>query len=254
MKLLCWNVNGIRACAKKGLFEWVAQEAPDIFCLQETKANLNDLTDDFRKPLNYQATWATAEKKGYSGVATYSLEAPIETRVGFGKPEYDREGRTVTSVFQNFTLVNVYVPNGQPDHGRVPYKMEFLSDFLAYLEGLRKEQPNLIVCGDLNIAHKPIDLARPKENENSTGFLPVERAWLDTMLDHGYVDTFRALHPEPNQYTWWSYRSFAREKNIGWRLDYFMITPELKPTMTDVYHQNNVTGSDHCPIGLELAL
>ncbi len=252
MKIVSWNVNGIRAAFKKGLFDWVSQEAPDIFCLQETKAHPDQIAPDQLETLGYVPMWAICERKGYSGVATYSREKPKKFQEGLGVPEFDREGRVMTTWFSDFVLVNVYVPNGQPDHARVPFKMAFCDALLTHLEDLKKECPNVVTCGDYNIAHKPIDLKHPVDNKNTTGFLPVEREWLDKLFDHGYDDVFRSFEPGPDHYTWWTYRLGARERNIGWRIDYFFTSECMKSNVKSAAHQPEVMGSDHCPVTLEL--
>lgn len=255
MKLLSWNVNGIRAIARKGAFEWLVKESPDIFCLQETKAHPEQLPENVLSPDGYHSVWAWAEKKGYSGVAIYSKKKPLSVTTGIGKSEFDAEGRTITCEFEKFTLINVYVPNGQSELKRVPFKMKFNEAFLKYCESLRKKQPRLILCGDFNTAHQEIDLARPKENQNNTGFLPIERAFLDKMLSkkYGYIDIFREFEKGPGHYTWWDMKTAARERNVGWRIDYFFVTPDVKKYVTKAYLQPRVMGSDHCPVRLDIS-
>jgi exodeoxyribonuclease III len=252
MKIICWNVNGIRALARKGAFQWLIDEGPDIFCLQETKAHPDQLEASLVTPPGYHSHFAWAEKKGYSGVAIFSKKKPKKVTTGIGKSEFDREGRTLTCEFEKFTLINVYVPNGQPDHGRVPYKLKFCEQFLKHCEKHRKKQPNLVLCGDFNIAHEDIDLARPKENQDTTGFLPIERKWLHQFIEKKkYVDIFRSFEPGPKQYTWWSYRPGVRERNIGWRIDYFFVSSEFKKSIKRATIQPEIMGSDHCPVRLE---
>lgn len=253
MYLISWNVNGIRAAQKKGFLDWLAAAQPDVLCVQETKAWPEQLDDELLHPPGYQSHWATAEKKGYSGVATYTRVQPVAVRSGFGPEEFDREGRVVISEYPAFTLLNVYFPNGSRDHHRVPYKLNFYKTLLDYCDGLRAQGQRLVICGDFNTAHKEIDLARPKSNRNTTGFLPVERAWLDTWLRHGYVDAYRHLYPDQEgAYTWWTYMSNARARNVGWRLDMFYVSADLLPDVQAATIMPDVLGSDHCPVGLRL--
>lgn len=255
MKILCWNVNGIRAAAKKGFFEWMQKEQADIICLQETKAHPSQLEAAHLTPPGYQSFFAWAERPGYSGVAIYTKIPCKGCETGIAIPRFDEQGRTLVLETEYFTLINGYFPNGGEDNSRVPYKLAYSDAVLAYAKALEAQGKSVIICGDFNTAHTPLDIARPKENEGNTGFLPIERAWMDKFVASGYVDIFRHLHPgEPHQYTWWSYRMRARERNVGWRIDYFFVTPDLVDKVTRAYIEPQVTGSDHCPIGLELAL
>lgn len=250
--IFCWNVNGIRAIQKKGFIDWVKKTSPDIFCLQETKAQVEQLNDEIIKIDKYQSYFFSAERKGYSGVATYSRIKPINVKFGFGKPFYDCEGRVIETEFDNFTLFNVYFPNGGRGPERVKYKLDFYDELFFHIEKMRKKKKNIIVCGDYNTAHKEIDLARPKENENNTGFLPEERAWIDNIINLGYIDIFREYNKEPCQYTYWDMFTRARERNVGWRIDYFFISKEMKDMVKNAKIHQNVMGSDHCPIELEI--
>ena len=251
MKLVSWNVNGIRSVWRKGFIDWFKEARPDILCIQETRAWPEQLEPEQIAPEGYNGFWVCGEKKGYSGVCIYARMAPEEVHEGLGMAEFDREGRTLTLRFEEFTLVNAYFPNGQRDHARVPYKMEYCRAFLAHCEARCEQGENLVLCGDFNTAHQEIDLKRPRENRKTTGFLPVERAWIDELIDCGYADAFRTMHPgEPDHYTWWSNRQGARERNVGWRIDYFFTTPGLE--VSKAYHLPNVLGSDHCPVGLQL--
>ncbi|MBN1643413.1 MAG: exodeoxyribonuclease III [Dehalococcoidales bacterium] len=252
IKILSWNVNGIRAAARKGFLEWLDKESPDILCLQETKASPEALDSDLLSPPGYQVYWNYPERKGYSGVATFTKVKPLNVRNGFGIPAFDTEGRAIVSEYPEFTLLNVYFPNGKQNDERLKYKLDFYEAFLDFIEALRRAGKNIIFCGDVNTAHKEIDLARPKENEKISGFLPIERAWLDKLVDSGYIDIFRHLHKEPGQYSWWDMKSRARERNVGWRIDYFFITKNLLGRVTDAYILPEVMGSDHCPVGLKL--
>ena len=254
IRIFCWNVNGIRAISKKGFTDWVKKESPDIFCLQETKAQVEQLDDAITKIDEYQSYFHSAERKGYSGVATYSRIKPLNVKLGFGKPEYDIEGRVIQTDYENFSLFNVYFPNGGRGPERVKYKLDFYDELFFYIERLRKKQKNIIVCGDYNTAHKEIDLARPKENVMNTGFLPEERAWIDNIVNLGYIDIFREFNKEPGQYTYWDNVTRARERNVGWRIDYFFISKEMKNMVKSTKIHSNVMGSDHCPIEIDIQI
>lgn len=259
MKLLCFNVNGIRAVWTKGFVDFVEREAPDVLCVQETKIRPEQLTQELQNPLGYYSEWVSADRPGYSGVATFSREKAVRVQKELGNGRHDGEGRLLLTEYEvpgipgGVTVVNLYIPNGgQGDH-RIAYKLDYYDELLDFLERLRKSGKNLVICGDFNTAHKEIDLARPAENEMVTGFLPVERAWLDRFIAAGYVDTFRELNPDVRDaYTWWSYRSAARERNVGWRIDYFFVNEEFLPHVKKAWILSDATGSDHCPIGLEI--
>ena len=254
MRLYSWNVNGIRAAQKKGFLDWLQQASPDVLAVQETKCHPEQLEAGLRQPDGYYTYWASAEKKGYSGVALYSKREPISVEIGLGIPEYDREGRTIIADYGDFTLIAAYFPNGSRDHSRVPYKMAYKRDFLAFCNELRAVDKPVIFCGDVNTAHQEIDLARPKQNSKSTGFLPQERAWIDDAIAQGYVDTYRALHPDLERaYSWWSYIGRARDRNVGWRLDYFFVSPDIFPRVAAADIHADVPGSDHCPVSLTLS-
>ncbi len=253
MKLLSWNVNGFRAIVgKPGWSEFLGRGA-DIIGLQETKAHETQVADEHREQEGMHAAWLSSTvKKGYSGVAVFSRIKPLAVTFELPDPAWQGEGRLIHMEFDAFHYCNVYFPNGQMGEDRLAYKLGYYDAFLAYAETLRKTKP-VVVCGDFNTAHKPMDLARPKANEETSGFLPVERAWLDRFVDHGYVDTFRLVHGDiPDQYSWWSYRFKARERNVGWRIDYYFVSAELKDAVTDAWIDTAITGSDHCPVGLEL--
>ena len=252
MKIYSWNVNGIRAMLGKGFMQWLRDESPDILCLQETKANVDQLDEDIVNPAGYHAGWNSAEKKGYSGVVTFSKKKPLKIHYGIGLDEFDSEGRVVRFEFKGFDLLNVYFPNGTSGPERLRFKMDFYDAFLDHCEGLRKKGKKLVICGDLNTSHKAIDLKNPKANEKNSGFLPIERAWVDKFVGHGYVDTFRKFNQEPEQYTWWSYRFSARDRNIGWRLDYFFVTEDMLKRVKNSSILPEVMGSDHCPVMLEI--
>jgi exodeoxyribonuclease-3 len=254
MKLLSWNVNGIRACDKAGFLDWLRAEDADVVCLQETKASRDQLHAGLLEPAGYRTYWHSAKKPGYSGVAIYSRTEPRSVREGIGIEKYDSEGRVLIAEYAKFTLVNAYFPNSQRDHARLPYKLAFCRDLLRFCEESRANGRPVVVCGDFNIAHQEIDLRNPKSNVNNAGFLPQERAWMTEYVGAGYVDTFRHFTKDPGHYTWWSYRPGVREKNIGWRLDYFFAARELAGRLRAAGIQPHVRGSDHCPVSLELGV
>ncbi len=254
-KFYSWNVNGLRAAQRKGFLDWLDMAQPDILGIQETKCHPEQLDAELREPAGYKTYWAAAEKKGYSGVALYSKIEPNSVHIGLGLPEYDNEGRTIVAEYDDFVFITAYFPNGSRDHSRVPYKMAYKADFLTFCNDLRAQGKAVIFCGDVNTAHREIDLARPKQNQKTTGFLPQERVWLDDLVAQGYVDSFRALYPQQTDaYSWWTYIGGARSRNVGWRLDYFFISPDLRPFLIDAAIHPEVTGSDHCPISITLAL
>ena len=254
MKLISWNVNGIRAADNKGLFDWFKSESPDVLCLQEIKALPEQFPPHLRNTPGYHIYINSAERKGYSGVATFAKKQPIFVKNGFGIEKFDKEGRVLITEYPDFVLFNIYYPNGKRDDERLEYKLDFYDAFLSIADNLISEGKNIVVCGDFNTAHKQIDLAHPKENEKYSGFLPVERAWIDTFIDHGYVDTFRHFNKESDQYSWWAYRTHARERNIGWRIDYFFVNKEFLPNVKNAFIMQDVLGSDHCPVGIEIEL
>ncbi|MDY9923749.1 exodeoxyribonuclease III [Methanobacterium sp.] len=254
IRILSWNVNGIRAVHKKGFKEWLTKDKPDILCIQETKAVRKQFPADIRNIDDYQLYLSEAERKGYSGVATYTSIKPENVENGFGIPKFDSEGRTLITDYGDFVLFNIYFPNGKMSPERLQYKLDFYDSFLDYADALKEEGRNIVVCGDVNTAHKEIDIARPKENEKISGFLPIEREWMDRFLSHGYVDTFRDFSPEPENYTWWSYRTRARELNVGWRLDYFFVNQEFMDNIESAFILPEVMGSDHCPVGIDIKL
>ena len=252
LNLISWNVNGIRAFHRKGFIDWLQKEDADIVSIQEIKAQIDQLPRKLINVPGYKSYFNSALRKGYSGVATYSKEGPNQVINGMGIERFDVEGRLLRLDYDDFTLLNIYYPNGGSGEERLQYKMDFYDAFLDYTNGLVDEGYNLVICGDLNTAHRPIDLARPKENEETSGFLPIEREWVSKFLDNGYADTFRMFNQDPDYYTWWSYRTRARDRNVGWRLDYFFVNDEFKSHVKDSYILSDVMGSDHCPIGLKI--
>lgn len=251
MKLVSWNVNGIRSVAEKGFLSWLGKLEPDVVCLQEIKAKPEQLAPQLQKPQGYQSVWFPAEKPGYSGLAVFTKKEPLNVIQGLKKPEFDREGRALTLEFKDFYVVNTYFPNSQRDHARLGYKLKFCDEILFFIQKLNSDKP-VLLCGDFNIAHREIDLRNPKENKDNAGFLPEERAWMDKLLMCGYVDGFRLFNSEPGHYTWWSYRPTIRERNIGWRLDYWVTHQEFSSRLKAVTHLTQVMGSDHCPVLLDL--
>ncbi|MEI6079786.1 MAG: exodeoxyribonuclease III [bacterium] len=249
-KIISWNVNGVRACIKKGLLDFLVKEKPDVLGMQEIKANLDQISGkEFSAPAGYQPVLFPAEKPGYSGVGAYikqSLEC--KTTLGLGVKEFDKEGRSMTLELDDMIFVNAYFPNSQEAGRRLKYKLDFCEAIKDYLDKLTKKGKPILVSGDYNIAHKEIDLARPKDNEDSPGFLPEERAWMDKFLAKDYFDTFRIFNEEPGNYTWWSMRTNARSRNVGWRIDYHCVNKHLKDRVVKSYHNTDVLGSDHCPI------
>jgi len=249
MKLVSWNVNGIRSVLGKGFHDFVREAKADVICLQETKAREEQVGATFE---GYKAVWNSAERPGYSGTAILTKTEPLDVRFGIGCDEHDREGRVITAEFADFFLVNVYVPNSGRELLRLDYRTTAWGPaFLAYLKGLEKTKP-VVFCGDLNVAHKEVDLARPKANVKNAGFTPEERASFDSYVAAGFLDTFRELEPGGGHYSWWSYMGSARAKNVGWRIDYFCISPSLRPRLKEAFIWPHVMGSDHCPVGIVL--
>ncbi len=249
MKLISWNVNGIRAILNKGFLEFVKKENPDILCVQETKAHPDQVDTMLEEYPNH--FWNTAEKKGYSGTAIFSKIKPISVVLGIGKQNHDKEGRVLTAEFKDFYLVDVYTPNSQRGLTRLKYRQEWDAEFLRYIKNLEKKKP-VIFCGDLNVAHEEIDIARPKDNIHNAGFTAEERSDFDRIIEAGFIDTFRELNPDKVQYSWWSYMFNARARNIGWRIDYFIISSSLKNKLKKAFIFDKVVGSDHAPVGIEL--
>ena len=250
MRIVTWNVNGLRAALRKDALSAVLSQTPDLLCLQEIKARPDQLTDEQRSIPGYRITWNPAERPGYSGVATLAREEPFETELGMGASHFDVEGRVIRTRHPDFLLYNIYFPNGQRGRERVEYKLDFYAHLLNACDALHAEGENVIITGDFNTAHMPIDLKNPKQNEKTSGFLPEEREWVSKFLEHGFVDAYRKLYPEREQYTWWTYRFNARKRGIGWRLDYFLVSEALVPRVKDVIIHEDIQGSDHCPVQL----
>jgi len=253
MKFISWNVNGIRAASKKGLWSWFEEQDADVYCFQEIKAQVDQLEETVVNPKGYQSYWHSAEKKGYSGTVIYSRVPPLKEHIGLGIDEIDREGRVLSLEFDHFILVNAYFPNSQRNGARLDYKLNFCIKMQEFLNTWVERGKHIILCGDYNIAHCEIDLKNPKSNKKNAGFLPEERAWMSSFLSSGFADVFRERYPEEkDHYTWWSYRPGVRDRNIGWRIDYHCVNDAFRSQVKDVGHLPEVMGSDHCPIYLEL--
>lgn len=252
MKLISYNVNGIRAAINKGFVEWLKTENPDVIGIQELKAHINQIDPSVFTDLGYELHWFPAVKKGYSGVAIFTKIKPKSIKLGMGLEKYDDEGRLIQVDFDNFSFLSAYFPSGTTGDIRQDFKYEFLDDIYGYMQDLRRDHPNLILSGDYNICHKAIDIHNPVANKNSSGFLPDERAWMDKFTESGFIDTFRYFNENPHQYTWWSYRANARAKNLGWRIDYHMATQEMQNKLKSAVILPDIIHSDHCPISLEI--
>jgi exodeoxyribonuclease-3 len=253
VRILTWNINGIRAALKKNVWESITNLNADIICLQEIKGRPEQLPAEFQEfHLPYSPVWNPAARPGYSGVATFLKKPAQEVILGLSEERFDVEGRVVQTIHDGFRLFNIYFPNGQRDQGRLTYKLEFYEHLLEYCKRLHADGEQIILCGDFNTAHQEIDLRNPKENETTSGFLPEERAWVDRYLEHGFVDIYRRMYPDRVQYTWWTYITNARLRNVGWRLDYFLISPGLVERIQDVTIYDEILGSDHCPVSLDL--
>jgi len=254
MQFISWNVNGLRSIYKKGFLNWFKETMPDVLCIQETKAHEEQLPEEIRKVSGYHAYFSYPERKGYSGVALYTKAGPNSIENSFYDNTIDDEGRIIISCFDKFTLMNIYFPNGKMSQDRLDYKLEFYKAFLDECKLRMERGEELVVCGDVNTAHKETDIARPKQNEKVSGFLPVEREWLDRFIGGGLVDTFRMHTKEGGHYSWWDYKTRARERNIGWRIDYFFVSKGIAKNTKASYMLSDVMGSDHCPIALEMEI
>jgi len=253
MKIITWNINGIRAAYRKEALDWLWEQETDVVCLQEIKARPDQLTKEQRNPQGYDSIWCPAEKAGYSGVVTFLRDPVVKYQVGMDAPEFDIEGRVISTVHTGFRLFNVYFPSGTRGRNRVDYKLDFYARLLDVCDEHHRRGEALIVGGDFNTAHMPIDLKNAKQNQKTSGFLPEERDWVQKFLDHGFVDVYRHMYPEQVQYTWWTTRLAARERGIGWRIDYFIVSESLLPKVRDVIIHDQVQGSDHCPVEIVLA-
>jgi len=254
IEIISWNVNGIRAVATKEALKWIDERQTDILCLQEIKALPEQIPEGLFEKEYEELTVNSAEKKGYSGTATFSMLKSEYTSTD-NHIDTMNEGRIVETHYDDIVLFNIYFPNGQKNQERLDYKMKFYDDLLTHCEKLREEGKSIVICGDVNTAHKEIDLKNPKANSKTSGFLPIEREWMDKLVEHGYVDTFRYVNgDEADRYSWWSYRSGARLKNVGWRIDYFFISEDLCESLEDAFILDYITGSDHCPVGIRLAI
>lgn len=252
---MSWNVNGLRAVLKKGFMDLLKSQKPDILGIQETKLQEHQLPEEINRLSDYKNAWNFAERKGYSGTGVFFREAPLTIKTGnFPHDILNQEGRIIEMEYESFTLFNIYFPNGQMSEERLQYKLTFYDKCLEYFNRIKDSGKDLVIMGDINTAHKSVDLKNPKENEDRSGFLPIERAWIDKLLESGYQDTFRLFNQEPEQYTWWTYRFRAREKNIGWRIDYFIVNDNLVDRIVDSYILSDIFGSDHCPIGLKIKI
>lgn len=253
MKIISYNVNGIRAALKKGLADWLKRASPDVLCIQETKAMANQVDTSVFDDLGYKHYWHSAQKKGYSGVAILTKEKVLNVNKGTGIEHIDFEGRVIRVDFKEVSVISLYLPSGT-NINRLSYKFKFMDEFQNYIDNLKKKYPNLVICGDYNICHQAIDIHDPVRNKNVSGFLPEERKWIDKFMNRGFIDSFRYLNDKPNNYSWWSYRANARENNKGWRIDYNLVSENLKNNIKRSYLLTDACHSDHCPVGLELNL
>lgn len=254
MRIVSANLNGIRAAVNKGFFEWLDKESPDVVCLQELKATEDQIDILTLQSLGYHYFFHSAEKKGYSGVGILSKQKPDKIVIGMNQPIYDSEGRVIRADFGNLSVLCVYIPSGTTGDIRQEFKMQFLSDFSAFVQNLRNERPGLLICGDYNICHKPIDINHPERHTKTSGFLPEERSWFDEFVATGMIDSFREFDKSAEKYSWWSYRAGARAKNLGWRIDYHLISQELRPFLKSATIFNELQFSDHCPVMAELEM
>ncbi|MEA5008407.1 exodeoxyribonuclease III [Clostridium tyrobutyricum] len=252
MKIYSWNVNGLRAISKKNFFQWIDDENPDILCIQETKLQENNLDEKLKCIDGYYSYFSFAKKKGYSGTAIYTKLKPLSVKHGIGIQKFDTEGRILILEFKNFTILNIYFPNGQMNDNRLQYKLDFYDAILDYCNKLVNINKKLIICGDYNTAHTEMDIKNAKSNSRNSGFLPIERKWLDKLIQNGYTDTYRYINPDKIEYSWWSYRFKARERNAGWRIDYHFVSNNLIDQIKDAKILTDIKGSDHCPIMIEL--
>ena len=254
MNITTWNINGIRAALLKGIDKWIKDYSPEVMCFQEIKAKPEQFDPSIFESMGYQCVWNSAERAGYSGVGVLFKKQPTNIKYGLGDPKFDTEGRVIWLSYPDFELFNIYFPNGGRSLERVPFKLEFYEQLLKICDSLHTENKNIIITGDFNTAHNEIDLKNPKANQKNTGFLPEERIWIDYYLKHGFIDIYRHLYPDRIQYTWWTYRMNARQKGVGWRLDYFLISQKLLEKVRDVIIHEDIKGADHCPVSLQLTI
>jgi len=252
LRLISWNVNGLRAIYKKGFAEWLGRDQPDVLCLQETKVAADQVPAELKSMLGYFSYFGSGERKGRDGVALFSKTKPLSVEYTLGIEGLDDEHRAIVADYGQFLLFNVYFPNGKASPERLDYKLKFYDLFLEHIERLQADGRRIAICGDINTAHKEIDLARPKANEKISGFLPVERTWMDRLVERGFFDTFRIFHAEGENYSWWDLKTRARERNVGWRIDYFFVSENLRDAVSSAFILKDVTGSDHCPVGIEI--
>jgi exodeoxyribonuclease III len=255
MRMLCWNVDGLRSVLKKGFMEWFRKESPDVLCIQETRLVDGEIPEEVQHIAGYHSYFSCSKgKKGYSGVALFTKEKPADVKYGFGIERFDDEGRIIIADYGGFTLLDIYFPNGKASPERLDYKMAFYGAFLDYVDRLRSQGKRVVVCGDVNTAHTELDIARPKENSKKSGFLPMEREWMDKFEAHGFIDTFRVFEKDGGHYTYWDMRTGARKRNVGWRIDYFYISDNIRKNLKGAFIESDVMGSDHCPIGINIDL
>ena len=255
MMMLCWNVDGLRSVLKKGFMEWFRKEGPDILCIQETRLADGEIPEEVLHIDGYYSYFSCSKtRKGYSGVALFTREKPADVKYGFGVERFDDEGRIIVADYGRFVLLDIYFPNGKASQERLDYKMAFYDTFLNYVDHLKKQGKSIVICGDVNTAHTELDIARPRENSKKSGFLPMEREWMDKLESHGFIDTYRVFEKEGGHYTYWDMRTGARKRNVGWRIDYFYISDDLRKNLKNAFIESDVTGSDHCPIGIEIDL
>ncbi len=254
MRLLSWNVNGLRAIYKKGFVDWLMRDEPDVLCLQETKVARDQIPAELKSLPGYLSYFGSGDRKGRDGVALFSKTEPAGIEYSLGIEGFDDEHRAIVADFGDFLLFNVYFPNGKASKERLEYKLKFYDLFLDRIDQLLREGRNIVICGDVNTAHKEIDLARPRANEKISGFLPAERAWMDRLVEAGFLDTFRIFHPEGGNYSWWDLKTKARERNVGWRIDYFFVSEGLQDRVQSAFILKDVFGADHCPVGIELKI
>lgn len=252
MEIYSWNVNGLRAAVRKNFLEFIEDEDPDILAIQETKLQEEQIPEEVKNLSQYHQYWNFAEKRGYSGVAVFTKQKPEKVEYTIGDADYDAEGRLLILYFSDFVLLNCYFPNGKMSEERLQYKLNYYDKMFNLMQKLRKAGHNVVVCGDYNTAHKEIDLANPERNKDISGFLPIERKWLDKLVNNDWVDTFRQFNQQPGQYSWWTYRFGTRKRNAGWRIDYFFVNKDFMNRVKDAFIRQDIMGSDHCPIGVEL--